>query len=271
MLKTIIVIFFLLSSCVSTNNLIKDFKPDAGTILVEYQDSLLAVYKTGEKVPKGIINNLEENTWVKTANEISPNNIVIRQYCLIDLLNGTPDHYNDILRNVKTLSYNGEIWAESYSYWEYSYVFLSVWVEKFSGVLDTNNILSLIDGIKSGFVKTSYLRDSLYYPAPFGDLRDEPLNPELQSKCQVNTDSVIKHSIITINRFDDYILYTINGRPIGLNTHVPKDTFSVEVKNGMTNFKFYTGYSTKYANNKDELLDMLDIKRVNTLKSLKIK
>lgn len=270
MSKILIVLLFLLSSCVSTDKLIKDFKPGAGTILVEYQDSLLAVYKTGEKVPKGIINNLEENTWVKTANEISPNNIVIRQYCLIDLLNGEPEHYEDIIRNVKTLSYNGEIWAEGYTYWEYTYVFLSVWVEKFSTVSDMRDLSSNIEGIKTGFVKTSYWRDSLCYPAPFADLRDVPLNPELQKQCGINKDSVTIYSIITINRFDDFILYTISGRPIGLNTHVLKDTLRVAVRNGIPNFKFYTGYQNKYSNN-EELLDMLDVKRLQTLKKLKVK
>jgi len=271
MLKTIIFMLFLLSSCsyISTDKLIKDFKPGAGTILVEYQDSLLAVYKTGEKIPKVIVNNLETNTWIKTANKIAPNNIVIRQHCLIDLINGTTEHYDDVLRNVKILSHDGKIWLESYSYWEYTYVFLRVWVEKFSSVSDMGELSSLIEGIKTGFVKTSYRRDSLCYPAPFGDLRDEPLNTELQKQCYINKDRVTTYSIITINRFDDYIQYTIKPIPVGLNTHIPKNMFYVEVRNGLPNFKFYTGYQNKYTNEEEELLDILNIERVKSLKHIK--
>lgn len=263
----ILSLFLIFSACyVNTKKIMEDFKPGSSSLLVNKQDSLLTVYKSGTDIPKEVVDELSDNTWVETANEIAPSNIVIRQYCLIDLINDKPDHHEIIVKHVNSLSYGGKIWAEGYSYWQYTEYFLHEWIVKFKDDVDVNELTTLTINIKKGFAKTAYQRDSIWYPAPFGDLRDVPLNDQLQEKCKPPIEYPIEHSIITIDTVNTWLKYTIKGKPVGLNGHVPKDTFYVEIINGQPNFKFYTGYSDKYKNATEEMLDLFDMSRIRSIK-----
>jgi len=261
---------FIIFGCYNRpEDFVQDFRPGDSELLVNTQDSLLAMYKSGFPISLGVADTLDQNQWVKTARDIAPSNIAIRQYCLIDLIRNEPSHYDEILRQVRMLSYKGEIWAEGYSYWEYTYTFLDTWIGKFMLRVDIGELIVLVDNIKTGFVETAYMRDSLCYPAPFGDLRNVPLVNDLQERCIfANRDSIIVLSIVTREENKNYILYIIRGKPVGLNTHVPVDSFYVEVRDGMHNFKWYTGYSQKYKDDMEELMDVLDRRRIESIRHL---
>lgn len=267
-LAFILIFCFILLGCYN-NPKIDVFSFDTGHALADKQDQLIHQYKNNDTILVQEADELEKNLWVKTACDIAPSNLVIRQYCLIDLIRDAPLHYQEILQQVRSLSYNGQIWAEGYSYWEYTYRVLDVWVNNFGEHGFFFDLIDLIENINRGFVLTSYKKGDLFYPAPFGDLRNEPLSDDLQKKCiQYGEPTSVTHSIITLNRDSNVVHYSIKGKPVGLNTHVPKYTFYVEIKNGESNFPFYTGYDNKYKNKKEEMLDTFDTRRVKSLKDL---
>lgn len=203
------------------------------------------------------------------AHILAPSNLVIRQFCLIDIIRGSPDHYRDIVDLVKLLSDDGKIWLEGYSYWIYTFNCLDIWINLFAGQVDISDLLFLIEDIKAGFVKTAYINGNVWYPAPFGDLRKIPLTDDLQNKCLRKIENeVVNHSIVTMYKDGTLVHYTIQGKPIGLNAHIPKELFYVEVRNGEANFKFYNGYENKYKNKYEEIKDIFDTARVNSIKRL---
>jgi hypothetical protein len=116
----------------------------------------------------------------------------------------------------------------------------------------------MIDEIDRSFFATSYQRNSLRYPAPFGDLRDIPLEPVLQSMQPIvescNKGCVLKKSDTS---------YTIFGWPVGLNPHIPAKTYDINIMNGIpVGFTFYTGYDKKYPSVISEWADILNPKRI---------
>lgn len=250
-------IFFLFFGCYNTPN-IKNLNAKHGTELAQKQDEIIYKLIINDPIPKQEVKLLENNIWFKLADSIAPSNLVVRQYCLIDILNNSIDNQDKILNLLYTLSYGGQIWSEGYSYWEYTLICLELWIMRLADDMETSDILiltNLIQGIEEGFTKTAYIRDSLWYPAPFGDVRNEPLNIRFQNKC-INTKFVTR-SIITMKTDNNQVMYTIKGRAIGLNTHVPIDTFYIEVINGITNYPFYEGYDKKYNNKGEEIKDIL--------------
>lgn len=230
-----------------------------GTALAKQQDEYLKRYLNGGFFSKKEINEMENNLWVKTAYKLAPSNLVVRHYALIDLMIKSPQHVEQILNQMKTLTYNSKselkLWAEGYSYYNYTNDVLDEWCKLFSRVAYESGINNLKYQIDKGFIATAYKKKGVLYPALFGDLRNEPLCPYLQ------VDRTPKS--ITINNVEMHYeeltqtyIYIVKGKPIGFNTHIPKDnSISSVVFGEVTGFKFYEGYDKKYKNKLEELID----------------
>jgi hypothetical protein len=232
------------------------------------QDNLIAAYKNGQvTISQSQLNDLQRNAWINASYILAPNNLVIRQFCLIDVFKGSPDNKDKIRNQLDQLSYTSmnpeeRIWAEGYSYWIYTRAALDIWVERFKAVIDLTYIQSLITDVDSGFRDTAYLRNGVYYPTPFGDLRDEPLVSNLQdSRPMISTQCKIVNLVV-----GQCITYYITASPIGLNTHVPKTDSMVSIVNGIpTPFTFYQGYDKKYSSVFQQIADTVSIWRVLSL------
>ena len=234
--------------------------------LAHEQEILYIKYINDDYVSESRILELEKNVWVKTAERMAPSNLVIRQYCLIDLLRNNPNHKEQINELVNRISYYGAIWAEGYTYWEYTKRILLPWAEKF----DQEKTLLLIKSIDFGFVRTAYKRDAHWYPAPLGDLRDVPLNDKLQNVCNILNmkDIDIEVGSIRFISNEKETIYKIKSYPVGMNIHIPKDDYIVKIVDGIpVGFVFYTGIDNKYNSKFDEWEDLFDEKRIETIKS----
>ena len=225
-----------------------------GSSLANFQDELFARYNSGAKITPAEIHRLESNKWVSLANYLAPNNMVVRQYCLIDLITNNPKNEKKIVSLANKIGPD-HVWLEGYSYWLYTKPFLEKYQEKFG----TAEMQTFINEIDSNFIKTAYLRDGKLYPAPFGDLRDVPLEDSLQN----NTPSAeISIGIITKNND----AYSIKAAPLGFNLHTSAKGTEIKIVDGRPkNFVFYEGYDQKYKNFFQELLGMLDGRRLFSL------
>lgn len=233
--------------------------------LADFQDMLIKDYKNGKKtITDDQMTKLQNNIWIALAEKLAPNNLVIRQYCLIDIFRkemGLPlnnFHKINILRLLEKLTYNNnELWAEGYSYWLYTKDALCIWNDVFNHA----DIAEFINKIDKNFIITSYKRDSLWYPIPFGDLRDIPLAQQ--------QDHEVKNVIIgsaSMQRVDNKTVYRMIAKPIGFNTHIPKKDIEITVTdNYKPDFKFYDGYKNKYKNIVDEMIDTFDVKRIASI------
>jgi hypothetical protein len=236
-----------------------------GTIVAVTQDNLFQRYKEGQAIPAQEVSGLENILWINLAITFAPCNLVIRQWCLLDLLKNNLRNKDNVANMISRLSYQGgnlyRIYAEGYSYWQYTRMILDTWVVKFGGITDMSGVKRLIEEIDQGFVRTAYLRGGIWYPAPFGDLRDVPLDKELQITHIINNMTVKNVSVSMLT--GGTLKYVIKGGPIGLNTHIPKNDSTIMVVNGIPQgFKFYTGYDKKYKNKMDEMIDTFDMRRV---------
>ncbi len=232
----------------------------SGTPLAILQDNYIQAYTASQSIPdKKAIRFLENDLWIEIAYNFAPNNLVIRQYCLIDVFNNRIEHKERILNLLNLLSYKNfrslenRIWAEGYSYWVYVRSALDLWVKKFQDP----EAIEIIRLIEEGFLQTSYKRNGIWYPAPFGDLRDTPLSNQKDHNMQSCT-------IGTVSLFvGDPVRYSIKGRPIGCNTHISKDDYNLLIVDGVPQgFHFYEGYDKKYKSRWDEIKDTLDPKRI---------
>jgi len=230
------------------------------TDLARLQDKLIEQYKSGnKKISENQMNELKNHTWVKLAKKYAPNNLVIRQYCLIDLFSNNDGKRSKIYDLVKRVSYNNRIWAEGYTYWLYTLDALELWAD----IFNEKKMNNIICKINLNFLNTAYLRNDKWYPAPFGDLRDKPLDNVIQINHKINT---IKIANIKLRKKDNKIVYKITGKPIDLNTHIPKDNSTISISNEIPNkFKFYKGYDKKYSSKVAEMADTFDTKRVKSI------
>jgi len=121
--------------------------------------------------------------------------------------------------------------------------------------------------VDNGFERTAYKRGNTWYPAPFGDLRDAPLDFNLQRSCEWATHKTCTIGIVTISVGADTV-YTIKAQPIGMNIHVPKNDTVVKIAGGVPQgFIFYTGIENKYKDKDEEYKDCMDPKRLETVQS----
>lgn len=245
------------------------FNFKTGTALAVQQDQYIQKYLAGEKLSPKEISDMEQNLWVATASILAPGNLVIRQWALIDLFKGSAQHVNAIFKMMDTLTYkekgNYRLWAEGYGYFGYTRDVLDLWVTKFEYIEDLSAIINIIDKVNQGSIATSYLRNGIWYPAPYGDLRDIPLKPDLQIPHEMKT-VAISNVVLNYAATDDLVWYSIKGRPIGCNTHIPKDNAIIKIQKGIpVGFKFYEGYDKKYKNSWEEYKDTFDPKRLKSI------
>jgi hypothetical protein len=119
-------------------------------------------------------------------------------------------------------------------------------------------MLDVVKEIDASFCATAYNRGSVWYPAPFGDLRDFPLEEEFQHSIE---NSHISTRGCVMKRSSSF--YTIKGWSVGLNPHTPDRTRDINIVGGIPeNFIFYTGYDRKYSSVIDEWADILSPRRV---------
>lgn len=226
--------------------------------LAELQDKVFEQYKNGEEINENDIKKLKRSKWVKWAYKLAPNNLVVRNYCLIDLIDNEQNHYAEINELLKILG--KDIWLEGYTYWLYCKYYILEYSKKFI-------LAHFSDGVKlidRNFAITSYNGiDGQKFPVPFGDLRYQKLEDELQT---IASETNCKVGII--NKEQDF--YTIKAKPIGFNTHIPKKNMKIKIIEGFpfviegskqTKFKFYEGYDKKYGNNREKIRDTFNVKR----------
>jgi len=264
-----------------------------GTYLAREQDWLINTFKDNRisgQTRLAIIDSLKGNLWVKSAAILAPSNLVVRQWCLIDLFQNSPRHAQKLINilnrvgPVNTLKggNNVRLWLEGYSYWAYTLNVLQIWMDRF--VISSNYksliIKSIVREIDNGFIESSYMKDGKMMPVPFGDLREGPLSVDLQcgrdnksfnykSKCGFSINKGTNAYVVLSGGFSGSGItpgetYLIKPVPIGLNLHVPNKPSIVNINNGMVlGFRFYEGYNSKYPTLTDELKDMFKWSRIS--------
>ena len=211
---------------------------------------------------------------------INKSNLVIRHLTLQDIYNNNNVNEKNILKLVKVLSYyndtipeNPLIWAEGYSYYEYTKVPISIYLKSNMDSVK-QQIRDMLDLIENGFMITSFYNseEHLFYPLLLGDLRKEPLNYFLQEKLkskntQIKCDISINPYINQYYGYNKSIVYKLKARPIGFNIHIPvKDSTIFIYENGkIANFEYYRGIEYKYKSSFSQLLDLMQWNRIKTL------
>lgn len=248
-----------------------------GTKLAKFQEDIASFYQTfyttsfeKEFWALKIKNILSRNLAIFLLKWCCPNNLIIRQWCLIDLFKNKPSHANKIFKMILRLSLEGLVWQEGVYYWWYTCQILDKWLEKFGD----ERIAYFRKELMDNFIKLSYCReDGRFCAIPFGDINNDTDakmfpngRPELQIEHEVKS---IKIGNIDL-RFDEELnidqglkeLYWIQARPVGFNTHIPcKNSLVFIDKNyepwigekkkleDATPFKFYKWYGNKYYKN----------------------
>ena len=246
-----------------------------GTELADYQDYVFRHFSDDSLVIERTLKSLRVNLWIKMAKTRCPSNLVIRHWALIDLYSSSPDHAQGIYHMMQLLIRKDELqalWAEGHSYWLYTRKILGKWVDAFDHNEDARTVRKLIDTINFGFMQTAYRKNGQWYPAPFGDVRDAPLEPWMQELCGASppeNNHTLQYGNLQRIISGDTVSYTYFGSAIGMNTHVPCDTAKVKVVNGTPlNFRFYTGYDKKYSSVFEEWRDVLRKERRRSVKRL---
>lgn len=195
-----------------------------GKNLIHFQNEILEKLCLGSNIEKTNLNKLKNNLWIKLAYYISPSNIVIRQLCLIDLINGNDNHRHKIVHLMNLLT--GDLWLEGYSYWKQLKPFILKWSNKYF-----QSFSAVIKDIDNNFQRTAYKgSDDLLYPAPFGELKKECLEDCLQNK---DPEKKIKKFPIRKEKLDGITyLYYIEGCPVGFNPRIPDKNMLVRVTYG---------------------------------------
>jgi hypothetical protein len=235
--------------------------------LAQFQESCQQKFINGESITPEESAKLDGCVWVKLASVLSPSNLVIRQWALSDLFKGIPWHASKLEKMLDVLSYKGDksgmrIWAEGHYYFWYAMCILQLWVTKFEDKVDLTKIKGTIDEIRKGLTMTSYYRNKILYGAPYGDVRDVPLDVV----AKVERKDIVKISNVSMVVNGDFVTYQIVGKPVGLNLHIPKDDSVVQVIQGIPKgSNFYEGWDKKYKNKWGEIRDLLSWKRIKSL------
>lgn len=224
------------------------------TELAKLQDDVIdTILKNYVPVPSHI-KKLRRNVWCKIAERTAPNNLVIRNLCILaiaDTLDFSEARVR--IRNMIRKLYGYTMWKEGYSYWLYTKPILA----KFGRVFSYPSFEELIKSVDGDFVRTAYLRDGKLYPAPFGDVRDEPLEDALQGK---HPDLGKRDGCSWMWReYSEmgFINYYICPATVGFNTHCPSENQKIKIIDGLpylkknnvwVRYRFYEGYDKKYKN-----------------------
>jgi hypothetical protein len=274
----VLIVALIVCGCsLSCRNRLESFNMKSGFALAVSQDSLLARYLRGANISREEVLALRGNQWVRVAKHVSPGNLVLRQWALIDLISGKPSHGGDILEMAHLLApdseeHGGRLWAEGYSYWLYTREVLAPWAETFREEKSGKQLRALINAVDSCFTMTAYSRNGLLYPAPFGDVRDQPLADSGVFLHAARPVAAHSCAFVTVTPVSGGYDYRIAARPVGLNTHVPADTQVVAVRGGVPEgFRFYDGYDRKYPDAGAERGDMLRPARITSIVQLKLR
>ncbi len=265
MKQIIIIIILLLLSCSS-------YVFETGKSLAEFQDQKFEDYKGGKSLTEEEKNRLEKNMWVITARELAIGNLPVRQYCLIDLYNNSNNNKDIIKVMLDTLG--NQIWREGYTYWLYTKPFLMEYYKKF-GLFG-----SFVDEMDAKFKRISYEGfENIYFPAPYGDVRKTQLEKFLQNDSIIVKANDIIFPVSKNTILPGIIEYTVEGCPIGFNTHVPNERQIIKVigkskvcvytNDSCSDFSWYEGYDKKYDGKLSEYMDTFNYDRVNSLNAAK--
>lgn len=233
-----------------------------GTETAEFQEMLITRYleQGPTKLSRKEKRKLNNNVWINLANKTAISNLTVRNLAL-QLAYGVSKNLLEtnvrLYRQVHLLSGHGQLWAEGYSYWMYTVKALGMLTYENSMVDYNKNIIPRINlnWIKSGWLDGDYLM-----PAPFGDLRDYPLNGD-KNDLDLNFDCAFFAK--KGNK------YHIKPYPIGFNSHVETQEKQLKIIDGgvVGDFKWYDGYENKYIGKIEEVKDYLDRKRLKSLKT----
>ncbi len=244
-ITALVAIIFIILIVVFTTNF------EYGSSLANFQDELFEKYNSGEEITEQEVKRLESNQWVTLSYFLAPSNLVVRHYALADLARGEKKNEEKINKLLEKMA-PASVWLEGYSYWLYAKPFLQKYADQF----EAQDIQDRICAMDTIFTRTAYLRDGKLYPAPFGDLRDVPLEESLQTGTTTS-----EVSTLVITKEND--TYYIKPAPLGFNMHTPEKEMEIKIVDGVPeNFEFYEGYDKKYKNAFEEFIDMLDTKRI---------
>lgn len=234
-----------------------------GSELANFQDEIFRKYKENPSTSwsNHTIEKLSKNRWIKLASKLGPNNLVIRNHCLVDLLRKNQDHRDEILKLCHVLAPSG-LWLEGYSYWVYTEPFLSAYeTSSYASPATSIALRDFRTQVQKAFIQTAYSRLGILYPAPFGDLRNTALAPSLQT-AEI-PDIAQKHPVMK-----QLPRYYITPKPLGFNLHTGTkesvyiiDSGIPKKPNGDT-FVWYEGYDKKYPTKIKEIQDMMNLKRI---------
>lgn len=212
------------------------FNFESGTALAIRQDKVFSLISNNNSVSSTDYRTLKDNLWVPAACKTAPCNLTVRHLVLLDLIEKRKARFNTISSQISLIA--PDLWAEGYSYWCYTKSFLKLYNTR----LDASAIRVCTETIENLFIQTSYLgKEDILRPAPFGDLRDQPLD---STGVHPSTGDF---SLRFLSRKGN--VYYINPYILGLNGHVPTKSYKVEIINGIPyGFIYYTGYENKVTN-----------------------
>ena len=117
-----------------------------------------------------------------------------------------------------------------------------------------------------GWGRTSYVNKGRSYPAPFGDLREIPLQKEEDEYSYLSGRHVFTTYLSKVTIYGD-VIYTYNFPLMGFNTHVPVGENKVHLEEGTPiDFIWYTGYKDKYKNKEEEYKDTFRPERLESVR-----
>jgi len=198
------------------------------TKLKSFQEEITQKIKNKEEISAKELRRLKGDFWLYIASKIAPSHLVVTQWCLIDIIEKKDRYHFKIEKILDILAYENistsPIWAEGYSYWCEVKKVLYLYLES----VKNTYIKALIIAIDTNFRVSGYFRNKVLYPAPFGDLKNLPL----EGTHFIEVDMV---NIGPIDKAKDN--YFIASWPIGLNTCIPRDDYWIQIQKG------YPGYS----------------------------
>jgi len=191
--------------------------------LAEQQDRVFCALANGSFPSADDFCSIRGNWIVLIAAVLAPSNLTVRHYCLLDMIENVEDRFNKIRHQCYLLT-RGGLWLEGYSYWQYTKPFLKKY-----GMFD--NFIMNQDQM---FSETSWCKNGKFYPAPFGDVWDSPL--ECQDFYPFKAAAPVEIPRLPVSH------YHIKSKAVRFNLH----TETVNAFRDPTSFKYYTGYKNKY-------------------------
>lgn len=227
---------------------------EQGTPLAKREDRVFSRLQEGREISFEDKDMLKRNLWARTANVAAPSNLTIRRLVLLDLVNYNEQNLIKILNQLRRLAPN--LWAEGYSYWKYTRDFLKMYAEHLSR--PAKFLEEHITSIERHFCNCSYKRGDKQYPAPFGDLRDEPLD---SITFKLFTKECYTYDLSLLSKQGS--VYHLRPYLLGCNTHTQCEPKKVTIVRGKPlGFKFYTGYDNKYSSRRERIRDTLKPRRI---------